>query len=58
MVKLFKTINLEDTEKQINKFQEENPEWEITSISHSDVGTAKRIGIAQWMTLVGFKNRR
>lgn len=56
MVKLFKNINLEGTENEINKWLQKNPNYEITAISHSDLGRACRIGIAQWMTLVVYKN--
>lgn len=55
MVKLFKTISIEKTEQEINKWLQENPIFEITAISHSDVGNSHRIGLAQWITLVAYK---
>lgn len=57
MVKLFMAINLETAEKKINEFLKANPHIEITSISHSDLGKATRIGIAQWMILVVLKEK-
>lgn len=57
MVKLFTAINLESAETKINEFLTRNPTWEITAISHSDLGKATRIGIAQWMILVVIKKK-
>lgn len=55
MIKLFKAINIEGIEQQINKFLIEHPNYHVTSISHCDIGTAQRIGLYQWSALISYK---